>query len=808
LSSGTFEIRLRPIRFAVIIKPNSVSALRKAIELNSSVWGGIRNPIFPYFRKTPSEFLKGYYRRIKYQDYIGEMLKAFDIDFIVAIDTEKSALEHLMPRRVLGIDDIIHYYNDELIFSNCVSVPSLVDSIAGQGMRFSGNKPIKLLLPTFSNEDTNILFALIGYIPANIASLLDQYEGDINIVRENISLDSFGNYYFGDTTPPLGLTNYQLSIRPQDRFSIRPSVFYLNSDNLRDILHFWNLRAAGVRLFPFPASKLRDKNFLDHITRFVNSHYYSFRGANAQDIPMHVNVLASPDRADRQVTRQAVDALIQNEPLLKEKLIMSSYPRLWENWARNHTGENCATISVGDNKVIEIDDLKRPIETKCYYPNFLTRHTHTRFANVITFSIRSADHNLTSTLPDEHIDTLHLFESFDFHGRISPNGITLYPHGHYETIRLTIPGAEATFRELMKFYNFPEFQISAEGRLVTQLYHRIGGFTGIMDFTDEPFIKLLVKVKKGEKDGLQNETERVVERRHYSQKQIIDSIKKMLINDPFRKDRFEEISQCLINKYFKLGIVLSCELCGQTAWYEIKGLDYQVQCKCCLGYFPFPFLKRNNDREWRYIPYGSIAFNRGNLSIFTPLLTLGYFTGLAEYFLSPPTFLFGMQMVEANRQPRRELDLCLIYAEHTYSPNPKRILAVECKAYNYFESKDLERLDYFRKKIRDAILVLATLSRQLSRAEKKIIAKYVYRLRRMRKMSDSKANLLILTGNELFSNLMKHDWVNDQGYEDKLDMLCEHSQVKYLGIKSHQQEIVEEIEAIRARQIASKNDAK
>lgn len=67
---------------------------------------------------------------------------------------------------------------------------------------------------------------------------------------------------------------------------------------------------------------------------------------------------------------------------------------------------------------------------------------------------------------------------------------------------------------------------------------------------------------------------------------------------------------------------------------------------------------------------------------------------------------------------------------------------------------------------------------------------------------NNKSNILILTGNELFSNLMKHGWVDDQGYEDKLDALCEQSQVKYLNIKSYQQETMEEIEDIRKKRMA------
>lgn len=38
---GTIELKLRPLRLAFLVDPRSNAALREAIEINSTLWGGI-----------------------------------------------------------------------------------------------------------------------------------------------------------------------------------------------------------------------------------------------------------------------------------------------------------------------------------------------------------------------------------------------------------------------------------------------------------------------------------------------------------------------------------------------------------------------------------------------------------------------------------------------------------------------------------------------------------------------------------------------------------------------------------------------
>lgn len=118
-----------------------------------------------------------------------------------------------------------------------------------------------------------------------------------------------------------------------------------------------------------------------------------------------------------------------------------------------------------------------------------------------------------------------------------------------------------------------------------------------------------------------------------------------------------------------------------------------------------------------------------------------------------PTYIFGFKVLRPNsKEILCETDLCLIIQQESFLNNSKRIVLAECKSYNSFESKDIQRLEYFRKKIPNAILVFAKLDKKLSKAEIKLIKDYVYKLRKFRRSNKSTTNLLILTGNELFKD--------------------------------------------------------
>src|ERR1700728_4417610 len=71
--------RVRPLRFAFLINHRNSEELRKAIQINTVLWGGMFNPIVEVFKRTPRSW--GTTRRAN--DIIRGYLDAFEPDFVV-----------------------------------------------------------------------------------------------------------------------------------------------------------------------------------------------------------------------------------------------------------------------------------------------------------------------------------------------------------------------------------------------------------------------------------------------------------------------------------------------------------------------------------------------------------------------------------------------------------------------------------------------------------------------------------------------------------------------------------------------------
>jgi hypothetical protein len=129
---------------------------------------------------------------------------------------------------------------------------------------------------------------------------------------------------------------------------------------------------------------------------------------------------------------------------------------------------------------------------------------------------------------------------------------------------------------------------------------------------------------------------------------------------------------------------------------------------------------------------------------------------------------------------------------HTATPI-ERIFA-ECKIFNEFEKKDADRMLLLAKEFPGAVLVFATLRKSLTNGEKRLLQPVANRGRRYSKAERSYNPVLILTGNELFSDDNPRDiwtelgsshiihasaWGNDR----ELLPLADATQQIYLGME-------------------------
>ena len=72
MSQIDVSIKLRPIRFLFLVSPTDIKSLQKIFEINTCLWGGMYNPIIPFFKRVPTWWdrkPKSFYSARKILDY-------------------------------------------------------------------------------------------------------------------------------------------------------------------------------------------------------------------------------------------------------------------------------------------------------------------------------------------------------------------------------------------------------------------------------------------------------------------------------------------------------------------------------------------------------------------------------------------------------------------------------------------------------------------------------------------------------------------------------------------------------------------
>jgi hypothetical protein len=79
---GNITIKNRPLRLAFFISPDKI-ALRKAMQINCTLWGGTYNPIIPLYAHAPKNWKLYPGQKIAMSDRIAGYVRAFDPDILV-----------------------------------------------------------------------------------------------------------------------------------------------------------------------------------------------------------------------------------------------------------------------------------------------------------------------------------------------------------------------------------------------------------------------------------------------------------------------------------------------------------------------------------------------------------------------------------------------------------------------------------------------------------------------------------------------------------------------------------------------------
>jgi len=223
----------------------------------------------------------------------------------------------------------------------------------------------------------------------------------------------------------------------------------------------------------------------------------------------------------------------------------------------------------------------------------------------------------------------------------------------------------------------------------------------------------------------------------------------------------------------------------RESWYELKNISDSFACPKCLD--RFVAVGNLDSSTWSYKTTGPFSVANYAEGAFAVLLTLDFFD---EHKLTTmritPTMSF---IAETQDKKKIEVDFAAFWQDSVYGEKSDGLLFGECKTYGKFKNKDFKRMRYIAKTFPGAVLVFSTLRKSLTSQEIKSITSIAKKGRKYWKLERPINPVMILTGNELFSDFgPPYCWVDS--VKKRFDRvtgflnLCDTTQQIYLNLPS------------------------
>ncbi len=262
MSTRTLQINCntRPVRLAFLVDKPDPATLEKVFKLNTLLWGGSLNPVV-VLDGSAREQIGAYYafENSTYEQEQLWMLKAFDPDILINYsNTPLPAFLASFRERTFPVDVMRWNPSGTQEMMAFLEVWPFLQQHWHKEFRFlpkpqekygyidldAPGAPRTFLVARFGSypEESNGNIVLAS----NFGGQLVPYHEDF---RKSFSLDEW--------VFPVDITTLQVDIPIPSTFDSY-ILFLLNVENMFDIVDYWNLRAAGYRVFPLPTSHYQD----------------------------------------------------------------------------------------------------------------------------------------------------------------------------------------------------------------------------------------------------------------------------------------------------------------------------------------------------------------------------------------------------------------------------------------------------------------------------------------------------------------------------------------------------------------------
>ena len=785
MSNVSFKLRLRPVRFAFLVRTDDGKRLHEIFRINTCLWGGKFNPIIPFFKRLPAWWDR---RGIKFENakqIINGYLDYFEPDFLV--EAEKGLADKLDfdPTRVLILSDLLAQDRQQVTEKYGMDVDELYGNLYQEEFRFEQRRKQNIVyIKARSAVFNNFAACVFGGFPSE--ERIKDFKTVFTPEEVLLDAESLFHLYKSGFTSALEIGCRKLKVDYSGRGD--PTLFIHDAQQPKDLIDYWNLRAINHNVIPVPIQWLNELS--PFCKQFVLNNYRPLPG-NQHGVMMHSCSMFSRSIPEGEINK--IYSKFLRVEINDANLIQTWYPPIWREQTE-FAVRRTRPMLVADSKLIDVNiDENKPVRFDPLFPQFANDYfMGHRWANIVNFD-KQFNSDLIATVFPQNYKKKSSFPKFRMgqeHLLSTTEGLVFFPK--YKMIQeyWDLTDGTTALKTWLNENNITAVPSDA-GRATQQIVQTLGGFLGVSSLAHREIIELLDKVSR------KPVTKSM--RFHEFKNKITNAASK----GKWGKSNFMTIVE---RQAVQLGLELKCTKCGNWSWYSIKHLDYSLSCDLCLKEFDFPISNPSDSKhsKWSYRLIGPFALPDYARGGYATALSIRFFSEVFGIVSSSLTWSSGLELTLGESSFETDFILWIQRKQILAHDYPTEIVFGEVKSFgkDVFKASDITKMKLLAETFPGCIIVFATMkeAEEFSPEEIERIRRFALWGREYdAQRKQQRAPVIVLTGTELFADFsLENAWKNKGGkhkdltgqrwvHTDSLDVLANFTQQLYLGMPSYEQ---------------------
>jgi hypothetical protein len=763
------DIAVRPIRFAFIVRPNDKIKLLEIFRVNTCLWGGMYNPIIPFFKKVPTWWDRNGYRFENAAQIINGYLDFFEPDFLVESEYGLSVGLGYDPDRIIQLSDLLVEANGKITDGYGLSVTEIYQHLYQAEFQFV-HKEKPNFIHVSSNSKKYDLFStcIFGGFPQqeNLKYYGSFYKEVFSSQEVSLNSDELKNLYKSEYICPLKIGSS--NIQKKFNYDSDPTIFILNPNKPHDLIDFWNLRATIKNILAIPTQWLEQLS--DFSKEFMLRNYRPLPN-NRNGVMIHPTAMFS-----RSINEDEADKIFRTYIQVDKhgaNTLQMWYPPIWRATPEHTVRKTRPILSSGKTEIeatFEAD--QNDIKFRLMSPAFIKNkyRNEYRWANVINLEDRSYENQLAVVFPTDYkLSTFPKLGGFTEKIISCTEGLVVFPRSIDSHAYWKIQSGDIAFSSWFNEQGIT-IQLSKSGRSAQQIIQTLGGFFQLNSIANLEIIKLLDELSK-------KHNKCATYHRFYN-----EGIKK---NIPRESLKFRYFEILVDQKVVELGLEIKCSLCDSWNWCKLNKIDENMTCDFCLKTYKFPTKTplQSKNLNWVYRVVGPFALNKYADGGYATALSLRFFGTIFSQGARDAgiTWSTGMELLFPDKT-KIESDFLIWYQRKSIwsLDYPTEFIFGEAKSFGdeSFTKIDISRMKTLAKKYPGSILVFATMKEELSKNEISEIKKLAeWGRKSVKNKKTAQAPVVILTGTELFCEqpFLSITWQNKSEKHKQLAASLDHN---------------------------------